>query len=100
MFRAVQKVQKVLEKYYKVSSSSVVIQDGPHAGQTVRHVHVHILPRRPNDFPNNDEIYSEVSNHWLEKHDKKDSKEQWRELGDMSSEAAVYRRLINEYKDV
>lgn len=35
-------------------------QDGPQAGQTVPHVHVHILPRKGGDFENNDEIYDVV----------------------------------------
>jgi hypothetical protein len=38
----------------------MLMQDGPEAGQTVPHVHVHILPRRSADFKNNDEIYDEV----------------------------------------
>lgn len=33
-------------------------RDGPAAGQSVPHVHVHILPRRFSDFGgNNDEVY-------------------------------------------
>ena len=35
-------------------------QDGRDAGQTVEHVHVHVIPRRPGDFVNNDDIYREV----------------------------------------
>jgi hypothetical protein len=33
------------------------VQDGPAAGQTVPHVHIHCLPRYFEDIPNNDEIY-------------------------------------------
>ena len=36
-------------------------QDGPQAGQTVPHVHIHILPRKVGDFEKNDEIYDAVS---------------------------------------
>lgn len=39
---------------------TIVIQDGKDAGQTVEHVHVHIMPRRPGDFKRNDDIYDEL----------------------------------------
>ena len=35
-------------------------QDGPQAGQTVPHVHIHVLPRRPGDFDKNDEVYDAI----------------------------------------
>lgn len=38
-------------------------KDGPQAGQTVPHVHIHIIPRKKGDFENNDEIYDAVSFH-------------------------------------
>ncbi|KAI3964958.1 hypothetical protein MKW92_027512 [Papaver armeniacum] len=46
-----------LEHHHKASSLTFTIQDGPHAGQTVPHVHIHILPRAAGDFEKNDEIY-------------------------------------------
>ena len=39
---------------------TLAIQDGPEAGQTVKHVHVHVLPRKAGDFAENDQIYNEV----------------------------------------
>ncbi|RKO93551.1 HIT-like domain-containing protein, partial [Blyttiomyces helicus] len=39
-------VSKVIEREYKGESLTLVIQDGPAAGQTVPHVHIHILPRK------------------------------------------------------
>ena len=36
------------------------VQDGAEAGQTVWHTHLHCIPRKGNDFPNNDDIYVEV----------------------------------------
>lgn len=38
----------------------MTIQDGPEAGQTVPHVHVHVLPRKVGDFEKNDEIYDVI----------------------------------------
>jgi len=36
LFLAVQKVQKVIEQVHNTNSSSIVIQDGQHAGQTIK----------------------------------------------------------------
>ncbi|KAH9679236.1 Bis(5'-adenosyl)-triphosphatase [Citrus sinensis] len=51
------KVGRQLEVYHKASSLTLNIQDGPQAGQSVPHVHIHIVPRKESDFENNDEIY-------------------------------------------
>jgi diadenosine tetraphosphate (Ap4A) HIT family hydrolase len=40
----------------QASSLTLAIQDGPAAGQTVPHVHIHVLPRRGGDFEKNDEV--------------------------------------------
>ncbi|XP_055346215.1 bis(5'-adenosyl)-triphosphatase-like [Paramacrobiotus metropolitanus] len=57
MFLTAQHVQRGMERIHGVSSSLIAVQDGPDAGQSVNHVHVHIMPRRPKDFDENDEIY-------------------------------------------
>ncbi|KAL6204236.1 hypothetical protein ACLB2K_021504 [Fragaria x ananassa] len=41
-----QKIGIRLESYHKATSLTFGIQDGPQAGQTVPHVHIHILPRK------------------------------------------------------
>ena len=46
-----QRVGAAVEPHYGASSLTLAIQDGPCAGQTVPHVHVHILPRRASLSP-------------------------------------------------
>ena len=42
---------------WRVNEAFLHLQDGPAAGQTVPHVHVHIIPRRFADFDgNNDQV--------------------------------------------
>jgi diadenosine tetraphosphate (Ap4A) HIT family hydrolase len=36
------------------------MQDGPAAGQTVPHVHIHVLPRYFEDISENDKIYDMI----------------------------------------
>ncbi|XP_074054942.1 bis(5'-adenosyl)-triphosphatase isoform X1 [Macrotis lagotis] len=60
LFQMAQKVGNVVEKHFQGTSLTFSIQDGPEAGQTVKHVHVHILPRKAEDFSRNDSIYDEV----------------------------------------
>ncbi|CAH1784393.1 unnamed protein product [Owenia fusiformis] len=98
LFTVSQRVATVVESHYGCSSVTVGLQDGPDAGQTVMHVHVHILPRKPGDFKRNDDIYSE-----MEKHDKdssgeelEDSSSEWRTPEDMAAEASTLRQLFKD----
>lgn len=54
--RAVQIVSSTLERLTGATSSNIAIQDGPQAGQSVPHLHVHILPRKVRDFEVSDEV--------------------------------------------
>ena len=45
---------------YETTSLTLAVQDGRDAGQTVEHVHVHLLPRKPGDFQKNDDVYNKV----------------------------------------
>ncbi|KAJ1302693.1 hypothetical protein OPQ81_003009 [Rhizoctonia solani] len=58
VFSMVQRVGNVVQKHYEAEGLTIACQDGPAAGQTVPHVHVHIIPRRFTDFGgNNDQVY-------------------------------------------
>ena len=48
----VRRVSGMIEKVYKATSLNIAIQDGSDAGQSVPHLHVHIIPRRKGDLDN------------------------------------------------
>jgi bis(5'-adenosyl)-triphosphatase len=50
LFATVHKVAPAIETHYGCTSSNIAIQDGEHSGQSVPHVHVHILPRKLNGW--------------------------------------------------
>ncbi|KAK4782062.1 hypothetical protein SAY86_016164 [Trapa natans] len=85
-----------LEIFHKASSLTFTIQDGPEAGQTVPHVHIHILPRKANDFERNDEIYDAIDDN--EKEIKQvlnlDKERKDRSFNEMVQEADEYRKLF------
>uniref|UniRef100_A0A8C1ZPF7 Fragile histidine triad diadenosine triphosphatase n=1 Tax=Cyprinus carpio TaxID=7962 RepID=A0A8C1ZPF7_CYPCA len=71
---------------------TIATGDGPEAGQTVKHVHVHVLPRKAGDFDKNDSIYDE-----LQKHDREneDVPSKWRSEEEMAKEATELHSLFN-----
>ncbi|KAM4083682.1 hypothetical protein ACJW30_08G076300 [Castanea mollissima] len=95
-FLVPQKIGSQLECYHKASSLTFTIQDGPQAGQTVPHVHIHILPRKVNDFKNNDEIYDAVDEKEKELKQKLDLDKERKDRSpeEMSQEADEYRKLF------
>lgn len=60
LFLAAQHVSSVLARAYASTGATISMQDGPVAGQSVPHVHVHILPRKEGDLPENDAIYQQM----------------------------------------
>ena len=66
LFTTVKKIQKAVETIHNANSSTIAIQDGIDAGQSIEHLHVHIIPRKSTDFGGKvDEIYA-----CLQMHDK------------------------------
>ncbi|OCH87480.1 diadenosine hydrolase [Obba rivulosa] len=59
LMTSIQHVGRVIERVYGADGLTIACQDGKAAGQTVPHVHFHILPRRlqGDRFVNNDDVY-------------------------------------------
>ncbi|KAI1914145.1 Dinucleoside triphosphate hydrolase [Ophidiomyces ophidiicola] len=50
LFLTVRRVGRMVERVFKASSLNIAIQDGIDAGQSVPHVHAHIVPRHKADL--------------------------------------------------
>lgn len=104
MWLAVRKVQELLKEQYGCDAFNVAVQDGKAAGQSVPHVHVHILPRKRGDLERNDDIYDELQS-WaprdelraLEKLEvAEDDDRRDRTPEQMAEEAKMYRELAEK----
>ncbi|EQB60221.1 diadenosine tetraphosphate hydrolase [Vairimorpha apis BRL 01] len=73
------------------TSFTVSIQDGAEAGQSVPHVHVHIVPRNKNDIENNDLIYAKGA---------LDIKRNDRSFEEMKKETYMLRKEFKKYFNV
>ena len=49
LFEGVKRTQAILGAYFDATDFTVVVHDGPLAGQEIPHVHVHIIPRLGGD---------------------------------------------------
>lgn len=96
LWLSAQKIGSKLESHFKASSLTFTIQDGPEAGQTVPHVHIHILPRKGGDFEKNDEVYDVIDRKEKELKEKldldKERKDRTRD--EMAQEADEFRALF------
>ena len=81
MFLAAQKVGNMLNSYYQCENFNYTIQDGADAGQTVPHVHIHILPGMDQKI-HEAETYGKA-----------------RTIEDMSEEAQNYRSVLESIQD-
>lgn len=56
-FSFARKVTTFIIKEFKATDFDWTIQDGESAGQTIPHLHLHIIPRTEGDFPNPGDWY-------------------------------------------
>ncbi|TKY47276.1 Nitrilase and fragile histidine triad fusion protein NitFhit [Spatholobus suberectus] len=100
-WRIAKKLGGQLESYHKASSLTFCIQlceplDGPQAGQTVPHVHIHILLRKSGDYENNHDIYDEINEKEKELNQvlKVDKERKDRSTEEMALEADEYKKFV------
>ena len=96
----------VLKAHPHADSLTLTIQDGPSAGQSVPHVHVHILPMWPGDRFNtskfgNDAVYEAINRSEQEHHSHiakvdEDSSTECRTRESMVEESQDLRKLVEE----
>ena len=84
MWISAKKIGENLKRYYNCDSIQYTIQDGPDAGQTVSHLHMHIIPH------SNSSVSSESGKEDIDCEDK-----DIRSIEDMSKEAESYREHFN-----
>lgn len=90
LFNTVCRVQRMLESIYETTAATVTVQDGADAGQTVPHVHFHVMPRRPGDFKHNDQIYVKLEDQVDE--------QKARTIEERINEAQKYREIMKTFK--
>ena len=90
LFNAVCRIQRMLESIYKTTAATVTVQDGADAGQTVPHVHFHVMPRRQGDFKHNDQIYISLEEQAKET--------KLRTMSERIQEAQKYREVMRTLK--
>ncbi len=61
LFNTVARIQRTLKRLYKADAFNVAVQDGEAAGQSVPHVHCHVIPRKVGDPGGGDKVHE-----WLE----------------------------------
>lgn len=61
LFLTTTRIQRTLKRVYKADAFNVAVQDGEAAGQSVPHVHCHVIPRTHGDPGGGDKVHE-----WLE----------------------------------
>ncbi|MBA4695022.1 MAG: HIT family protein [Candidatus Poseidoniales archaeon] len=49
LFEGVKQTQSILSSFFETEDFTVMVHDGPKAGQEIPHVHIHLIPRTEGD---------------------------------------------------
>ncbi len=60
LYLAVHTIQRAIKDNRKITDFNIAMQDGRSAGQSVPHVHVHILPRTGGEFTPPDKVHASI----------------------------------------
>jgi bis(5'-adenosyl)-triphosphatase len=61
LFVTVQRVGRMVQRVYGAAALNIAVQDGEEAGQSVPHVHAHVIPRGKGDFGGQvDQVYEKL----------------------------------------
>eukprot|EP00756_Hemistasia_phaeocysticola_P007951 Hpha_TRINITY_DN14446_c0_g3::TRINITY_DN14446_c0_g3_i1::g.157473::m.157473/K01522/FHIT; bis(5'-adenosyl)-triphosphatase len=100
LWRCVRVAQGWSEKQQSAEASNLLLKDGEAAGAPFPHLHAHILPRTPGDFPRGDTVFDALQR-WVPSPDitprerafwvPSDSDRRDRTPAEMAAEAASYR---------
>lgn len=85
LFETIRKVTKALECLS--DGWTVTLQDGEAAGQTVKHLHFHVIPRKHGDLKQNNDVYRGVE---------MDAKVSNRSPESMRDDASFLRELLRQ----
>ena len=100
LYKAVHRIGPVIEARYHAGALNIATQDGPLAGQSVPHVHVHILPRggKKDRFQGNknEALYEELEEQKLGDEFAKDAERRPRSVEEMATEAKELSELFEE----
>jgi bis(5'-adenosyl)-triphosphatase len=92
LFYTARLVAPKIEAHYGANAMNIAIQDGAAAGQSVPHVHIHILPRKEGDFVRNDDVYEELEKQHLQEVFRDERKARTKE--EMEAECTALRKLF------